>query len=203
MISEERRADLRARFAKLASNHAHWLMTAQRLYRAAQVISVDVQRRWDDQDFRKPPELQFQINDGFQVTDIQPSYMMLMGFALENLFKARLVQLRSTELRQQILSTGRLPKVLLTHDLGELTSACSLELSESDRNALNRLVKFSVWRGRYHFPLTFEVFYHLRDDSEIFSSGIGFASSDVRDFTLLTQSLSKALGLNIECQSAG
>lgn len=195
--------ELRHRFAKLVSNHTIWLHTAQRLYNAAQVVAVDVQRRWNDNDFRKPPVQNGLIDDGFEISDIQPTFMMLIGFSIENLFKARLVQLRSADIRERLSRTGRLSQELLTHDLVELAAECGLALIQSETLTLDRLTKFSVWRGRYHFPLSFDVFYHLRSDSDSYSSGIAFRDDDIEKINSLTNSLSQRLNLPIRRRAAG
>lgn len=123
--------------------------------------------------------------------------MMLMALALENAFKARLVQDNSSRYRRLIVDSGALPKELRTHDLRGLAQRCSIDVDGSVGIQLDRLSKFSVWRGRYHFPLRFDTFYHLSLLNDVPSSGIAFSSSDVHDLARLVESISERLGVDI------
>lgn len=202
MITEETRKDFTARYAKLVSNHTIWLFTAQRLYAAASVLAAEIGRRWNATDFRKSDEQRNLINDRFLVSDFQPAYMMLIGFVLENLFKACLVQNNKESFRNEVLKSGKLPSELLSHDLKKLAQSCDIPVENDVGPKLDRIAKFSVWRGRYHFPLTFEAFYHITPQNDSPSSGISFSQSDVQEISSFVESLSDSLGFDIHRQAA-
>jgi len=202
MSDKTRHTEFVQRYAKLVSNSSIWLLTAQRLYASAKILAAETQRRWIDQDFRKPQDQRLLTDDHFQVSDFIPSYMMLVAFALENLFKAKLVKQQSAQLKQQIAQTGKLPGLLKTHNLKSLARSCNIVIDTQTANSLDRLAKFSVWRGRYHFAQTFQEFYHLTPENTYPSTGIAFASDDVESISRLVERLSDELGFDINRRAA-
>ncbi len=194
MLNESTRQEFIRKYAKLVSNPDIWLLTARRLFASANLVAAEAKRRWDDMDFRKPREQTYKIRDEFSAQDFQAVYMMLVGFVLENLFKARFIEKNRTALRESITRSGALPKILKRHDLRELAEMGEIELDHDTENLLDRVTKHSVWRGRYHFPLDFETFYHLTPENDIPSSGIGYASDEVDRITRTIKSVCDSLG---------
>jgi hypothetical protein len=184
------------RFAKLASNSTIWFLNARRLYVAASVLRAELQRCWDMYDPSCPPSLDRRRN-GPDVMDLQPAYLMLMGFVLANLLKAHLVRDRSAQYRQLIAASGELPRELRTHNLRRLAQLAGIDTPEPVAIKLERLTKFLVWRGKYHFPLRFEDFYHLSARNAVPSSGIAIASSDLDDLPTLVRSIAGTLNFSL------
>jgi hypothetical protein len=195
-ISDSTRNELLGRFAKLTSNPKFWLMSARRLYAAAGILAVQIQQCWAAHDPRQQAYSEV-TRSTFEVTDLSPGYMMLVGFALENQFKAFLVRANSLEYQKVVAKTGRLPKALRTHDLRELAGLCDIDLDEDIGPKLDRLTKFSRWRGRYQFPLDFRTFYHLDSGNDIPSSGVAFTSTDVANISSLVELISEKTGVEL------
>jgi hypothetical protein len=194
MLNENTRQEFIRRYTKLVSNPDIWLLTARRLFASANLVAAEAKRRWDDMDFRKPRDQTYEIHDEFSASDFQAVYMMLAGFVLENLFKARLIEKNRTSLRESITKSGEMPRILKTHDLRKLAGMCEFKLDQDTENLLDRVTKHSVWRGRYHFPLDFETFYHLTPENDIPSSGIGYTSDDVDRIARTIKSVCDSLG---------
>lgn len=194
MLNECTRQEFIRRYTKLVSNPDMWLLTARRLFASANLVATEAMRRWDDIDFRKPRDQTYKIQDEFSAGDFQAVYMMLAGFALENLFKACLIEKNRTALRESVTKSGKMPNILKTHDLRKLAKRCEIELDQDTKSLLDRITKHSVWRGRYHFPLDFETFYHLTPENDIPSSSIGYASNDVERITNTIKSVCDSLG---------
>lgn len=194
MLEESTRQEFTRRYAKLVSNPDMWLSTARRLFASANLVAAEAGRRWDDMDFRKPQNQKYKIQDEFSAPNFQAIYLMLAGFVFENLFKAHLIEKNRTSLRESITRSGKIPKMLRTHDLRKLSEMCEIELDQDTKNLLDRITKHSVWRGRYHFPLDFETFYHLTPENDIPSSGIVYASDDVDRVEKTIKSICDSLG---------
>lgn len=194
MLRENKRQEFIRRYAKLACNPDFWLLTARRLLACANILGAEITRRWDDVDFRKPQEQRYQIQDDLDVSDFQFVYMMLVGFALENLFKGHLIKIDKVSLNESMRKSGRMPEILKTHDLRELAGLSGIDITGELGNLLDRITKHSVWRGRYHFPLEFATFYHLTPKSDIPSSGVGYRSDDVEVIRKTIDSISQSLG---------
>ncbi len=197
MLDENTKQEFVGRYAKLVCNADIWVSTARRLLASADLIAAEVIRRWEDMDFRKPDDQKFKIQDEFAPIDFQAVYMMLIGFALENLFKAYFIRKNRDSINQSIKGSGKIPKVIKKHDLRKLAELCEISLTDDMANLLDRITKHSIWRGRYHFPLDFETFYHLSPKNDIPSSGIGYRSDDVQVIMATVESIAESLGFEL------
>ena len=82
------------------------------------------------------------------------TYLMLCGYAFENIFKALIVVGRHDALREECRKRRGLPKLLRSHVLLSLAKAAGLEVTEEPvAEILRRLTRHSIWQGRYPFPL--------------------------------------------------
>jgi hypothetical protein len=80
--------------------------------------------------------------------EVGASCMMLTGFALENAIKGVLLK-RWPELGKK----GRMPRWPGGgHDLPRLFEEAGVSVSEGERDVLQRLTEFVMWRGRYTLP---------------------------------------------------
>lgn len=202
MLDENTQQEFIRRYAKLVCNADIWVSTARRLLASAELIGGEAIRRWEDMDFRKPDDQKFKIQDQFTPIDFQAVYLMLSGFALENLFKAYFIRKNRDSTNQSIKESGEIPGVIKNHDLRKLAQLCEMSLTDEMANLLDRITKHSIWRGRYHFPLDFETFYHLSPKNDIPSSGIGYSSDDVEVITTTVQSIAESLGFDLKRRSA-
>jgi hypothetical protein len=79
-------------------------------------------------------------------------YMLLIGYATENLLKAILVVQKPSTSEK---TAGKL-KVIKTHDLGRLCDMCAIALCQEERDMLDRMTRYVEWLGRYPVPLKAE-----------------------------------------------
>lgn len=79
------------------------------------------------------------------------AYMLLGGFAVENLAKGHLVrQLRPSE-RERVMQ-GELPEILKGHEIPRLVKDTGYAASGAEQTLLHLLEHTVVWRGRYRIP---------------------------------------------------
>jgi len=114
------------------------------------------------------------------------AYMLLTGFAFENLLKAiavdrGLITLNKTNLRGLSRQMGG-------HSLTELACRLNLQLTSEERNYLERLEEFTYWAGRY------PVSRRLGDYADSHSAGrLSFVTTDPEMSDRLFDRLSKLI----------
>jgi hypothetical protein len=149
-------------FRRILLDPAAWEQTADALLFAAQPMRGSVQDL--SREFRAnrfPDYLQWQT---VQV------YFMLCAYALENLFKARIVQVQRPAIEERLRANpDDLPNLLASHDLVDLAVKAGMQhFAEEERFFLKKLSAASVWYGRYPLP---------RSTADFGSAG-GVASED-------------------------
>ena len=85
------------------------------------------------------------------------SNLLLLGYALENLIKGYLIFRflkehkipRHSDLEFLEKHVWRTKK---SHDLILLSQKAKLKLSDSEKDLLKKLTKYTTWKGRYHIP---------------------------------------------------
>jgi hypothetical protein len=80
-------------------------------------------------------------------------YFILVSYALENLFKALIITRRSDEISSQFLQTGRLPRLVQTHNLVKLSKEANIKVDIGEEDILVRLSRQSGWKSRYPVPV--------------------------------------------------
>lgn len=126
----------------LASQPPAWWLSARRLMQAAEVL-------WwvYDADLAKIREGEVEAHK-LENLELGLAWMLLTGLALENLVKAVLLK-RKPELARP----GQMPKWPGDgHNLARLFAEAEVPLSAPERDCLDRLTKFILWRGRYPAP---------------------------------------------------
>ena len=83
------------------------------------------------------------------------SYMMLLGFSLENLIKA--VSIKSyTSQNKSVIDFRNLQndvwQVNNAHDLLVIAEKCNFILTGNEKDLVARHAEFLIWAGRYHIP---------------------------------------------------
>lgn len=76
-------------------------------------------------------------------------YFLLIGYALENLFKGYLLMI----LPELVQNEARLDKLVTTHDLCELSRDCGFDISPEETEFLQHLSMCVVWKSKYPVPL--------------------------------------------------
>lgn len=132
-----------------------WIDKAEELLAGSRALEAPVRSLWDviEANFREG-----RYSEGGEAPhqlppNLQGPYFILVAYALENLFKAVIIQQEKENLRGQLLSTGRLPKIIEGHDLVALARATGLATDVGEEDLLTRLCWNSVWAGRYPVPI--------------------------------------------------
>ncbi|MEX5283864.1 hypothetical protein [Nitrospira tepida] len=139
--------DLSTYFAQHVLDPNRWIATANHLMSAAERLAPDIEQFWKKLD-ELDEEATFSLSDlvGSQYQNI---FMMLYGFAIENLCKAHVVTKLSKDDRLR-LKSGRLPNRLNTHDLEDLvTRGVGLAVDNGEKELLKTLEAAVKWAGRY------------------------------------------------------
>jgi hypothetical protein len=137
---------LKQHFAQLVLVPLRWVNSAWRLMEAAEYLTNDIQVFWRSLDKNDEEAIPLSVHVG---VEYQPIFMMLYGFAIENLCKAYIVT-QLTEKDREQLTKGQLPRRLITHDLLHLVqNEIRLDLDIDERELLKRLRAAVEWDGRY------------------------------------------------------
>lgn len=89
--------------------------------------------------------LQGQELEDFHDSQLYPVYLLLIGYAVENLIKG-IIFSKDPSL---IDSNGKLSKAHTNHNLVTLYKAAGLSPDQDTKDLLNGLGEYIVWRGRY------------------------------------------------------
>jgi len=163
-------------FSQRVLHSQEWFDNANRLMLAMRLIEPSIQSYWAI--LRK--------HEGF--SEETPEYechlifLMLAGYAIENLCKGFLVTSLSDE-EVTAVKSGKYPRRLATHNIPELVKWAGLEADEVEKNLLLRIQAAVVWRGRYPAP---------RSGDEILPSIQ--AGSDVRRINKFLMKLRRHIG---------
>lgn len=121
---------------KLASEQIVWVLTADQLLRAFQMLA-----RQAEADAIQNREQEI------YVPSVSGTAMMVGALAIENLLKA----VRIPQVPKLFDSRGAF--VLDTHDILKLAEDAAISLTSEERALLERLEQFVTWAGRYPIPL--------------------------------------------------
>ncbi|MGV8878258.1 MAG: hypothetical protein ACOH2A_04420 [Sphingobacteriaceae bacterium] len=104
-------------------------------------------------DRKKRPDSLFEWRK--QQLAIFQSYMMLLGYSLENLIKA--ISIKSYTSHKNIIIDfndlrDNVWQVKNPHDLLTIAEKCDFILSDHEKNLIERHTEFLLWAGRYHIP---------------------------------------------------
>jgi len=139
-------------FAEALSNPNSWLGTAANLILVCEKIETEIPVLWkgilDDKSelptlFTHPEKMEHRLLD---------TYLMLMGFAMENILKAIIVSQDPNAYKNKALRQKKLPADLDGHGLLELAASINFELDAEEKSVLGRLEDHLVWAGRYPVP---------------------------------------------------
>jgi len=137
-----------AEFRRIILDASAWEQTADALLSAAQPLRGSVEEVLTEfRANRFPESLQWQT---VQV------YFMLCAYALENLFKARIVQVQRSVIEEQLRrKPDDLPGLLASHNLVNLAVRAGMkEFADEEGFFLKKLSAASLWYGRYPLPRT-------------------------------------------------
>ena len=80
-------------------------------------------------------------------TQLGASYMLMSGFAIENLVKGLIIAPR-----EGVANSGRLDKKIAIHDLFKLFGRAKIMISNSEQDLVKALNEAVLWKGRYGTP---------------------------------------------------
>jgi len=155
-----------------------WTDKAEELLTAASVVEPLVREHWN--------VVTTNFNEGRYSYDggktsrtppinLQGPYFVLVAYALENLFKAVIIQQDKKEHGDHI-SVNRQQRLLsriIGHDLVALAGAAQLIINVSEEDLLVRLSQNSIWAGRYPVPVDWD---KLRN-AEVYSDGKSYLTA--------------------------
>ena len=134
-----------AKFSKLSGS---WILSAQRLKNAADHLKKVI----------RAAEKRIEIVPILELADdleLFRPYCLLIGFAFENLLKAKLVRTRP-DIISFDMKKDKINLEWKTHDLwdlaNELKKSYYLELTPPEEEILCHLTLYVVWKGRYPTP---------------------------------------------------
>jgi len=149
--------DLIARYVPL------WYWKAQELERVVDIILETIKEDctyiqsgrhhlktvdWDDGGLHKADEdLELELSH-LESTELNSTYLLLAGFAMENVLKGFCI-LRHPDL----IEGANFDRRLITHNLPRIAEKLHLVLSEQESHLLHRLHRAIIWEGRYPIPL--------------------------------------------------
>ena len=126
-----------------------WRKTARQLLDVADLVEPKLQEFWSSASSGGVPSTSWRPWDDEYVA----IYFMLCAYALQNAFKARIVEKRRSEIESQVLAKAKLPSLLASHDLYQLCIAAGKESQAiEEEDLLRRLERSSRWYGRYPVP---------------------------------------------------
>ncbi len=135
-------------YAQMISSESTWLSSARELYIAARLIEPKIIKYYDKHNF-KSSKGKFTYEE-LMYLNIQNPYYLLIGYSLENYFKAVIVKQNKEKFYKYSKSKGRLHKYLDEHNLVNLSKRANLKLKPNHINFLEYITEFIVWSGRYN-----------------------------------------------------
>jgi hypothetical protein len=134
----------RLHFAKSGANHRNWFQSANRLVAAMNELAPSIDRYFDtlrSGDLEHLPE-----------HDCYFTFLMLGGYAIENLCKGYLVQRLTDEELKNLRENGKIPDLLTYHSIEKYVRDVGFTLAGVDQELLARVRPAIEWRGRYPIP---------------------------------------------------
>jgi hypothetical protein len=140
-------------FFAAAQQPVAWLLTAERLAEAAEVI-VASQAALEEQYQRAyeaaVAELEASPNGIAEIRHREPNYLpagMLYGFAIENALKGLIIA------RGLVTVSGvKIDPKIQTHDMVFLATSVGITLDNDERDVLATISMLAEWAGRYPVP---------------------------------------------------
>jgi hypothetical protein len=137
-------------FFRVAQEPSLWLLFAERLAGAAEVILRHESKL--EPGFSAALKIATreaeQSAEGIaEVAHDEPNYlpgMLLYGYAIENVVKALMIARDRT-----LISSSRIDEKIKKHDLVELCASAGMSISDQQRSTLEMLSRIVEWAGRY------------------------------------------------------
>jgi hypothetical protein len=139
------------KYKNILLDYNEWIKKAEQLIDVAELLEPKVEETWKDWAKWGRGNQQQPLMDDRYVS----IYFMLSSYALENLFKARIIKLKRNTLDNSLT----FPDILKNHDLYKLSKESGLaDLASKEEELLKKLTRSAVWYGRYPIPVKPEKF---------------------------------------------
>jgi hypothetical protein len=136
---------LAIQFSERLADSELWISMADELLAAAGILQVEALQYWSEVHVEG-----VKVVSAPRRKNVQGAYFLLTAYALENYFKALLVHKNRETLRNRVLT--EIPKYVKQHDLLQLASEVGIKLTVVEEDLLCRLLRNSMWAGRYPIP---------------------------------------------------
>lgn len=171
---------------------AGWHWSANDLLKSAELLKPVVEKCWESwrsyhKDKSDKPESFIPV----------AQYFMLVAYAMENYFKAKIVGMNYYEFDTHIKTKKSLPGLLKNHDLVELAKSAEYNIQEGEEDLLRRMTRYSMWGGRYPIPIYYKKFENSEkfDDGKTYSVAY-FSGNDLNNLEQLTKNIKSWLKLD-------
>jgi hypothetical protein len=192
-------------FASAAFSYTKWIDKAVDLLKTAKKLEPELIDIWD-----KVEKSFDDDNISIPANYYQESYFMIISFAVENILKAKYIQLYGRQCSEKFyfvmasdLPLNKklkeiFPADLKSHDLYKLAKLVELDLKDNEEDLLRRLSHNATWAGRYPVPLNHRDMPGLARFSDGKTYGLKwFGSNDVEVINKFIASLPERLGLHV------
>ncbi len=132
-------------FSENLCNTKLWIDKADELLAAAKILEIEVVKYWQEIRFDGTIPIHAPLRKL-----VQSPFFLLIAYALENYFKALLVNKNRDSFRNRLLT--KIPKYIDKHDLRDLAQEVGMKLTVPEQELLFRLSNHSVWVARYPVP---------------------------------------------------
>ena len=104
-------------------NPRFWVDKADKLLEASKVLEPQLRDYWNVvlTNFKEGRYNKGGVLPNPSPSDLHSPYLILVSYALKNLFKALIIRDQSSEIHKQFAQTGRLPGLIREHDLVKLS----------------------------------------------------------------------------------
>lgn len=136
----------RSNYANELLSSQEWFDTANELTAAMELLEPHVLAYWQSMYHWSKGTMMFREHA------FTALYMMLAGFAIENLCKGFAVNKLTFKERDDVKKAGRLPSRLEGHNLLTLVKDIGLSIDLQEEELLQRMKRAAVWFGRYPVP---------------------------------------------------
>ena len=188
---------LKATYAKTVCDQSQWIHSAKRLLASAQLVGSEATSRWKF--WRDSLSKGKSLPNAYEAHHFQAVYLLLVGFAIENLLKGHLLSKGKDSFYEGILKTGRFPQSLdRRHDLVSLARSCGFESTNEELISLQRLAKHSRWIGRYPFPMDYREHFTLSSTNKVPTTGKAWSSKEIETINALVRTFCSKLNIQID-----
>ncbi|MBP0725946.1 hypothetical protein J5Y03_12265 [Bacillus sp. RG28] len=152
MILKGNKQILEEQFIRNASYPITWEITAMELKKSADILFKEVKIEFEKNLQRVSKPIDESKDEKLELDDllsVSRSYMLLSGFAIENLLKAIAIK-GNPEL---YVDDENKKLTDLNHNLNKLVDKLNISVNSEEKEILEKLSEYVYWAGRYPTPI--------------------------------------------------